>query len=139
HQRAHIIPATHNALQVTFTFDVEHAQRHAIVSTQHDRGRIHDGQAPVDDLVIGQVGVAPGVRVGHRVRVVYAIHLGRLEHEIGIDFDRTQTGGGVGGKKRVAGAGREYHHTTLFQVPYGAAANIVLAHLVDTNGRHDPG
>src|SRR6185312_8151306 len=45
---------------------------------------------------------------------------------------------GVGGEKGVAGPGGEDHHTPLLQVADGAAADVVLANLVDADGGHHP-
>src|SRR5699024_9775489 len=56
----------------------------------------------------------------------------------GADLDRAQGGAGVGGEEGVAGTGGEDGDPALFQVADGAAADVVLAHVVDFQGAHDP-
>src|SRR5208282_5301054 len=73
---------------------------------------------------------------GERVGVVNAVHLGGLEQNVGIDLDGAQTGGGVGGEKRVAGAGAENHHAAFFQMPHRPAPDVILANRVDDRGKH---
>ena len=77
-----------------------------------------------------------GSRIGQRVIGIDAIDLGGLEQQLRFDLDGAQRGGGISGEKRVAGAGREDDHATLFQVAHRATADVVLAHFVDTDRRH---
>ena len=42
----------------------------------------------------------------------------------------------VGREERIAGAGGEDDDAALFQVAHGAAADVVLAHLVDADRGH---
>jgi hypothetical protein len=69
---------------------------------------------------------------------VQAVDLGGLDHEIGADLDGAQRGGGVGGEEGVAGAGCEDHDAAFLEVADGAAADVVLADLVDLQCTHHP-
>ena len=83
--------------------------------------------------------VAPRIRVRHRVLVVDAVDLGRLEQDLGVDLDGTQRGGGVGREVRVAGAGHEERDTALLEVADGPPADVRLGDLVHRDGGHDAG
>ena len=74
-----------------------------------------------------------------RVLVVYPIHLGGLEHHIGVDLSGAQGRRGVGGEKRIAGAGGEDHHPPLLHVANGLAADVGLRHLLHRDGALHPG
>src|SRR5690606_11532104 len=101
-------------------------------------GGVHHLQVAVEDFVVGEGVEAGGVRVLRRVGVVVAVDLGGLEQQVGADLDGAQGGAGVGGEEGVAGAGGEDGDPALFQVPDGAAANVVLAHVVDFDRAHHP-
>src|SRR5690606_31614358 len=73
-----------------------------------------------------------------RVGVIDAVDLGGLEQQVGVDLDGAQGGAGVGGEEGVAGAGGEDGNAALFEVADGAAADVVLADVVDLDGAHDP-
>src|SRR5690606_22395771 len=94
-------------------------------------GGVHDVEVAGDDLVVTQGVETPGVGILLGVRVVHAVDLGRLEQQVGADLDRAQGGARVGGEERVAGAGGEDRDAALLQVPDGATADVVLAHVVD--------
>ena len=59
-----------------------------------------------DRLLVGQAVVALGLFVGLGVGAVDPVDIGRLQHGLGADLGRPQHRGGVGGKERIAGAGR---------------------------------
>src|SRR5690606_31024785 len=81
---------------------------------------------------------ALGAGVLLRVRVVHAVDLGGLEQQVGADLDRAQRGARIGGEERVAGAGGEDRDAALLQVADRAAADVVLAHVVDLDRTHHP-
>ena len=56
------------------------------------------------DLRVGQLVVARGVRVERGVGAVDAVHLGGLEQDLGADLDRAQGRGRVGREVGIAGA-----------------------------------
>ncbi len=116
---------------------VEYAQRHAVVPAHHDGGGVHDVEPLVEHAVVGQPRIVTRIRILDRVIRIDAIHLGGLEQQLRLDLDRAQAGGGIGGEERVAGAGREDHGPALLEVPDRAAADVVLADLVDADRRHD--
>ena len=72
----------------------------------------------------------------HRVVRVHAVHLRGLQQQVRVDLDGAQRRRGVGGEERIAGAGRENDDAILLQMAHGAAADVVLAHLVDADGGH---
>src|SRR6202042_2899263 len=113
--------------------------RQAVVAAHDDSRGVHHVQAVGEHFVEGQVRIAHRGGVTYRIVRVDAVHLGRLEQHVGADLDGTQRGGRVGGEERVAGAGGEDHDAALLQVSHRATADVVLAHLVDANGGHDPG
>ena len=75
----------------------------------------------------------------HRVFVVYAVDLGRLEQDLGVDLDRAQGGRRVGREVGIAGAGHEHDDAALLEVPDRAAADVRLGDLVHGDRGHDPG
>jgi hypothetical protein len=50
------------------------------------------------------------------------------QDRLGVDLQRAQRGGRVGGEERIAGAGREDHHPALLQVADGPPADVGLGH-----------
>ena len=60
---------------------------------------------PFDGFHVGQAGKILGVGVGHRVRVVHAVHLGGFEQNLGPDLAGPQHGGGISREKRISRAG----------------------------------
>ena len=67
--------------------------------------------------------VAFGVRVLPRIGVIDAVDLGGLEDDVGTHFAGAQRGGGVGGEKRIAGAGGENDHLAFVELAFGFAAD----------------
>src|SRR5690606_7919982 len=116
---------------------VEYPHRQVVVPAQTDGREVHHFQLATQHLVEGQAVVLHRRRVLHRVRRIHAVHLGGLQHQIDVDLDAAQAGGGVGGEERIAGAGREDDDVALTQVADRGAAVIVLYHAAHRNGRHD--
>ena len=85
------------------------------------------------------MSVALRIGVRHGVFVVYAIDLGRLEQDLGVDLDGAQGGRRVGREVRVAGAGHEDRDAALLEVADRPAADVRLGDLVHRDGGHDPG
>jgi len=88
--------------------------------------------------VVGQLVVAFGVGVLAGILVVHPVHLGGLQQQVRADLDRAQRGARVGGEEGIARAGGEDGDAALLQVADGAAADVVLAHVVDLDGAHHP-
>src|SRR5690606_39992978 len=114
--------------------------RHAAVDAQAHGGRVHDGQAVVEDVEVGERREAPGVGVRARVRLVDAVDLvlGH-EHHVRLDLEGPQGGGGVRREEGVAGAGREDDYPPLLEVTQGAAPDVRLGDLLDGYRGLDPG
>src|SRR6516164_3086212 len=136
HRRTHLL-AAHDAGEVAGIVEIEHTQRQAVVAAHHDRGRVHDVEPVGKYLVEAEPCVARRLRVAQRIIGKDPVHLGRLQQHIGIDLDGAQRRRGIGGEERIAGTGGEDRHPSLFQMAHGAAADVVLAHLVDADSGHD--
>ncbi len=60
----------HRPGDVALLEQIEHQDRHLVVHTQTEGGRVGDLEFLVEDLAVGDLGEHSGVRVGTRVRVV---------------------------------------------------------------------
>src|SRR4029079_17453869 len=65
-----------------------------------------------------------------------AVDLGGFQQQVGVDLDRAQARGGVGGEDVVAGAGGENADAPLLEVAHGATPDVLLTNLVDANRGH---
>jgi hypothetical protein len=112
-------------LQVAGGEDVEHGDRQVAAHAQADGGRVHHLEALLQDVHGRQRGVAPGLGVAAGVGVVHAVDpvLGH-QHHVGVDLQRAQRGGRVGGEERVAGAAAEDDDAALLEVAQGATADV---------------
>src|SRR5690625_1011146 len=81
-----------DTLQCTALVDIEYSQSSRIIPAHHHGGLVHGAEPAIQYLVVGQVIEAVRLRVGDRIGVIHAIHLGRLEHQIGADFRGSQAG-----------------------------------------------
>src|SRR5207245_2491104 len=77
------------------------------------------------------------VRVGVRIAIVYSIDLSRFQNDIGPNLACAQRRRGVGRKIRIAGAGRENHHSPKFEMSNGATENEWLGHVFHLDLRLD--
>ena len=137
YQRADVL-AHHQPHDGAGLENVHDTQWHVMVATQ-DQGRsIHDIESLVQCLIISQSLIQSSGWILHRVGSVDPIHLGGLDQQFGIDLDGSEAGRRIGGEEGITGAGREDDHPTFFQMPYGAAADVILAHLVNLECGHDP-
>src|SRR5690554_6049172 len=138
YQRA-FLAAHHQVEQGAGLVHVEDADRHVMVTHQADGGQIHDPQLLVQRIVIAELVVLDGVIMLDRVLVVDPVHLGGLDHHVGVDLDAAQAGRGVGGKEGVTGTGGEQYHIYGGEVADGGATVIVLHHAAHGNRGHHPG
>src|SRR5579872_3886751 len=119
--------------------DVEHYYRDIVLAAERKRRLIHDAQVLDDALVVGDGGVADGVRMLAGVFVVNAIHVGRFEDRVRSDFVGAKRGGGVRREEGVPGAAGQHDDAALLQVAYGAPANERLRDLGHGDRAHDSG
>src|SRR3546814_3007050 len=93
--------------------------------------RISDWSSDVcsSDLLV----IARGAGILLRIGGVDAIDLGRLQHQVRLDFDRAQGRCRVGREEWIAGAGREHQHAAFFEMTHRLATDEVLADLVDAD------
>ena len=106
---------------------------------QPERVGVHDGVVLDDRFLVGELGNERGRRVRPRIAGEDPVHVGGLEDHFGLDLERPEHAGGVGGEERVAGAGGEDDEPALLQVADGAAPDVGLGQRLHPDGRHDPG
>src|SRR5260221_9091861 len=106
HQRA-LVFAHHHSLERPRLEDREYVDRKLLVAAKRERGGVHHLEVLHERLVEGELGVARGGLVLHGVGGIDAVHLGRLQDDIGLDLAPAQRGRRVGGEEWVAGARRE--------------------------------
>ncbi len=113
----------------------DHGQR--VVLAERDSGDVHDAQAELDDVRVGDLVIlgSGGVLLG--VCGVDAVDAGGFEEDLGADLHRAQAGRGVGGEVGVSGAGGEDDDASFFQMADGTAADVGLGDLVHLDGGHD--
>src|ERR1017187_1219430 len=116
---------------------IENDNRQLVVPAHGDGGRVHHAQALGEHLEVGDLGVPDGL-VGElqRIAIVDAIDARSLDDHVGLDLERAQGGGGVGGKVRVGGASGENGDAALFQVADGAAADVRFGPRPHLDGSH---
>ena len=119
--------AAHHGRERAGRMDVEDDDRQSVLARHADRRRIHDGEVAGENVVVGQLVVAIGIRGFARIGGVDAIDLGALEQRVAVHLRRPQRGRGIGGEERVSGAGREDHDPALLHVTLGPTADIGLA------------
>ena len=127
----------HDSHEIAGGVEVEHDERQIVLAAHDDRRRVHDAQVVGEHLIERQRRIANGLRILDRIRRIHAVDLRRLDQDVGADLDGAQAGRRVGREERIAGAGREDRDAPLLEVAHGAAANVVLADLVDLQRRHD--
>jgi hypothetical protein len=85
--------------------DAEDVDRQLLVAAQGQCRGIHYLQVPADRFVEADAVVALRRRILLRVGGIHAIHLGRLDDDLGADLRAAQRGCRIGGEERVARAG----------------------------------
>src|SRR6185503_21265554 len=110
-----LVLAEDDATQGVLLENAEDVDRQLLVAAQRQRSGVHDLEVARDRLVEADPGVARRARVALRIGGVDAVHLGRLEHDLGAHLAAAQRGRRVGGEEGVAGAGSEDHHLALLQ------------------------
>src|SRR5208283_6238668 len=103
---------------------IENDNRQLVVPAHGDSGRVHHAQALGQHLEVGDLGEPDGLGELQRVAVIDAVDAGGLDDHVGLDLERPQGGGGVGGKVRIGCAGGENGDAAFFQVADGAAADV---------------
>ena len=119
--------------------EVEDDDRQVVLHAQAHGGRVEDPQLIAQQVRVFEMSVPLGVGMRHRVLVVDAVDLRRLEQDFGVDLDGTKRGGRVGREVRVAGAGDEQGDASLLEVTDRASADVRLGDLVHRDRGHDPG
>ncbi|MPM98202.1 hypothetical protein SDC9_145386 [bioreactor metagenome] len=111
-----------------------------VVAGQADRGGVGHFQALGEELIVGELIVAIGLRMGVGVAVIDRVDA-VLAHQqdLRLDLQGTLSGDRVGGEVRHARAGAEDDDSALLHVALGAARNVGLGHLPHGDGRLDAG
>src|SRR5690606_37042183 len=125
--------------QVAGIIEIEDDERQIVVATHYDCRRVHYAQLVGQDLIVREAAVANGIRILHRIGRIDAVDLRRLDQHIRADLDRAQARRGIRREERIAGTGGEDHDPPLLEVPDRAAANVILADLVDLQRGHRAG
>ena len=82
---------------------------------------------------MGQSVIFHRVGVFVRVFVVNAVHVGRFEDNVRVDFRRAKRRRGIGREERVARAAAENHNSAFFKVANGAVTNVGFGDLPHFN------
>src|SRR5215475_14021214 len=129
--------AHHNSPDVARLIHVEDDDGHTVVHAQRDRGGIHDLKILMQDVAVADLveELSAGDALG--IGVVNAVDASGLEDDVGLDFHGAESGGGVRGEIRIAGAGSEDHDAAFFKVTHGAAADEGLGNFVHGDGALD--
>ncbi len=120
--------------------DVKDHDGHARLHAEGDGGGVHDLEAAVQDLQVGELVKAHRLRVFAGVVGVDPVHLvfGHEDH-LGPHLQGAEGGGGVRGEEGVPRSPAEDDDAFLLQVAEGPAADVGLGHLGDGEGGLDPG
>jgi hypothetical protein len=107
-----------------------------VVHAERECRGVHHPEPSLDRLEVSDRRQELRVRAGPRIAVVDPFDpvLGHQD-ALGVDLERAQGGGGVGGEVRVAGPGREDHDPAFLEMPDRAAANVRLRDLADVERR----
>lgn len=119
--------------------EIEDHDRHVVIETEREGGRVHDIEALFERVDVGDLVVFDRVGILFRVLVVDAVDLGGLHDDIGVHLAGAECGGGIGREIRVAGAGDEDDHAAFFEVADGAAEDERFGDLVHRDGALDAG
>ena len=65
--------------------------------------QVHDTELFVQNLIIGQLGILCRIRIDTRIVRINTIDLRRLQNDVRIDFDTTQTGGRISREEGITG------------------------------------
>src|SRR5207248_6433100 len=103
-------------LEVTGVGEVEHDDGDVVLTAKRYRRMIHHAQVFVDQVKVAEPGKSLGLRIRHWVRIIDAVDLGRLEHDLRLDLDRPERGRRIGAEVGIAAAGGEDHNAALLQV-----------------------
>ena len=101
-----------------------------VVHRQRGRGRIHNAEALVQNIHVGQLVVLLRVRIDRRIGIVNAVNVLRQQDNVRADLSRTQHRCGISREERTAGAAAEDDDAALFQMTGRTRANVRLCDLV---------
>src|ERR1700712_5664566 len=83
---------THDLRECTGRMDVEHDDGQVVFPREADRSGIHDAKVLRENVVIGQLLIARGIRELAWIGGIDAIHLGALQQRVALHFRRAQRG-----------------------------------------------
>jgi len=125
--------------QISLAEHVEHDDRDPVVHAERKCGGIHHFQPTTERIAVGDRFESVGTRVGAGIAVVDAVHFGGFEESVGADLARAESGGGVGGEKRMSGAGGEDDHAAFFKMAEGPSPDEGLRHVFHFDRGHHAG
>ncbi len=109
-----------------------------VIPAQGDGCCIHYFKVFCQDIGITYFFIHDGIGILDRIPVINAIHLGRLEDDIGLDLDGAEGCRGVGRKIGISRSGGKDHHPSLLQVADGPPLDERFGDLLHFDGRLHP-
>ena len=97
HQRTDFL-SVHDSFEVAHDVHVEHVDGQPVVAGHHRGGHVHDLEAAVIDLVVGDAVKLGGRGVLLGVGGVDAVHACALEHDVGLNLYASERRACVGGE-----------------------------------------
>ena len=119
--------------------EVEDDDGQVVVLTKGDGGGVHDFQALLQDVHVGDVLEFRGVFHDHRIGVVDAVDLGGFDDDFSLDFHGAQRRSRVSRKIGIAGASGKDDNSSFFEVAHGAAPDKRFRDLIHFDGGHHAG
>ena len=120
-----------DSLDVPPRHQFEDADAQRVVAAKGHGRRVHDADAVGEEAIERHLREHLRVGEAHRVAVVDAVDLRRLEEGVGVDLHRAQRRCGVGREVRIARPPGEDHHPPLLEVPHRPPPDVRLGDLPD--------
>src|SRR5699024_6607020 len=129
----------HSTRNVALREEVEHQDRHVVVHTQAESGRIGDSQTPLQNLTVRDDVEHFRARIAVRVSGEHTVDRLRHQHRLTTELEGTLRGRGIRREVRHAHTGPENHDTPLLQMSLRPAGNVGFGHLAHGDGALYPG
>src|SRR5258707_10722718 len=110
---------------------------HPLGAAKTNRRGVHNLQITLYDVQIRERFKHGSRFVFSGIRGVDPVDFGGLQYRIGLDLERSQSGGRVSREERVAGARSEDNDPALFAMANRAPAYERLGYLIHFNRAHD--
>lgn len=114
--------------------EFEDLDRHLAVSTEGDRGAVHDLQILFQHGIIAYLPIFLGLGIFLRVAVIDAVGIGRFHEQIALELQCAKRSRHVGREIRISGTTRTDHNSPLLQMSAGSTLDVGLGHGGDIDG-----